>query len=169
MVGAHSSRYTISENEAVEAAKFTAMKRLFSRPLLPIFVVLLVIFAILSIANGEKQWMVFALALALASPIALFVVVWWLIPLQAKRHYSQAVALADEISLEWDDGGIGYSSAHGNSRFGWSDYHGWAETGQLLILYQSENFYNIIPKRVFDPSVQEAFKRRLRDAKVNEV
>lgn len=169
MASHNTASYSLKESESVEAAKFTSMKRLFARPLLPIFVTLLVIFAILAIINDQKQWVAYALAMALVSPVALFIVVWWVIPMQARRHFQQAVALADEIIATWDDNGIGYASAHGSSRFSWEDYHGWAETAHLLILYQSENYYNLLPKRAFNSAEFDAIKRRLGEANVSEV
>ena len=168
-VDTHNARYTISESDTVEAARFVALKRLFSRPLLPVFVGLLVIFALLAMIDGQRTYMAIALILVLASPIAFFIVVWWLVPWQAKRHYHQAVALAEEISTDWSDKGIGYASTHGNSRFQWSDYHGWAETANLLILFQSESFYNLVPKRALQLAEVEAIKRRLIEAEVSEV
>ncbi|MHA6317331.1 YcxB family protein [Altererythrobacter sp. CAU 1778] len=161
--------FFIAEDEVVEAARFTSMKRLFSRPLLPLLIGLLVVLAVAAISVGKGQVMLFAIAAALALPIAFAVTLWWVVPWQARRHYRQTAALRDEIALRWDDEGVRMASARGNSRLAWSDFHAFADTASLLILYQSEMLYSMFPKRAFAAGEIEEMKRRARRAGLREI
>lgn len=160
--------YTLTEEEAVEAARFTATKRLLSRPLLPMIVVLLVIFAILAMIEGKFAFTAAALLAVLLAPLVIAATVLYVIPWQAKRHYKQAVALHEEIACWWGKNGIELSSTRGSSKFAWKDFHRWGDSHSLLLLYQSEMFYSVVPKRVLESGELAAIKRRLEDAGVPE-
>lgn len=159
--------FTVTEEDVVEAARHVAARRLRSRPFLPIFVAMLAaVLALVLIADfGQGRW-VTLIAFFIALPLALIIANRLIVPWQAKRHFRQAAALRGETRVEWDDENLRFEGIHGGSRFAWIDFHGWAETAGLVLLYQSELFYNLVPKRVLTADQLADIRNCLETAKV---
>ena len=70
-----------------------------------------------------------------------------LLPRRAKRFVSQQKSMQGEISIGWDAEGVSFSAKDSRSRMAWNDYFRWLENDAVLVLFQSENLLNVLPKR----------------------
>jgi hypothetical protein len=68
---------------------------------------------------------------------------------RARRTLAQQKSLQGEVTFDWDTQGVAFTNAVGHSRLAWSDYARWRESKASLVLFQSDNLINIIPKRCF--------------------
>jgi len=144
----HKAGFSITEDEAAAAARLVAHKQIWSRPIFTILIgLILALVAILALIEPQAldNPMLFALG---GVAVVLMLMIRLVVPFHARRHYRQSAALRDEIEAEWNEKGIRFSSAHGNSNFAWNEFYRWAENESLILLYQSQMLYNIIPKRV---------------------
>lgn len=169
MAQAEPATFQLTEAEAVEAVKFVTHRRLFRQHRFGWIIAALVVVTICAIAMQKDVIAGAALFALLVAPIWLGVLLFWLVPRHAKRHYRQSVTMKDQNELTWDDAGLTITCEHGSTIYKWPEWRGWGESHSLLILFQSEALYNILPKRALEPAEIEAIKRRLTDAKVNEV
>lgn len=147
MMQPHRIRYRLNEADVVAAARHVAIKRLKGRVFLVLigaFILLALFLAYLQGLSGDGSALVVALIVAL--PLALVIVIGLLVPWQARRHFRQSRALRDEVQAELTAEGIAFDSDHGSARFDWGDFHSASETGRLLLLFQSEMLYNAVPK-----------------------
>jgi hypothetical protein len=70
-----------------------------------------------------------------------------LLPRRARRFVSQQKSIQGEISIGWDAEGVVFIAKAGQSRTAWDDYFKWLENESVLVLFQSENLLNVLPKR----------------------
>lgn len=83
-----------------------------------------------------------------------------LLPRRAKRFVSQQKSIQGEISIGWDAEGVAFAAKDAQSRTAWGDYFKWLENDVVLVLFQSENLLNVLPKRVLtDEQVAEIRSR----------
>lgn len=96
----------------------------------------------------------------------LFLAPRWAIRRQAKRLAEQNRGLALEQSVEWDEQGIGFSSARGGARLGWSEFYRWQATPTLLMLYPDETQFYPLPLSALGPGASDEIQRLLQAAGV---
>jgi hypothetical protein len=70
-----------------------------------------------------------------------------LLPRRARRFVSQQKSIQGETSIGWDAEGVAFIAKAGQSRIAWDDYFKWLENESVLVLFQSENLLNVVPKR----------------------
>ena len=70
-----------------------------------------------------------------------------LLPRRAQQFLSQQRSMQGEVSIGWDGKGVTFVAATGQSRTAWGDYFKWLENEAVLVLFQSENLLNVLPKR----------------------
>jgi hypothetical protein len=70
-----------------------------------------------------------------------------LLPRRAERFLAQQKSIQGDISIGWDDEGLAFIATAAQSRTAWGDYFKWLENDAVLVLFQSENMLNILPKR----------------------
>jgi hypothetical protein len=71
-----------------------------------------------------------------------------LLPRRARRFVSQQKSIQGEISIGWDAEGVAFAAKDAQSRTAWDHYFKWLENDAALVLFQSENLLNVLPKRV---------------------
>lgn len=76
------------------------------------------------------------------------------IPLAARRTFAQQKNLGGENEMSWDATRIVSRGPHGVSDFAWGDYCAWLERDGMVLLYQSDQLFQIAPARAF-PSEAE--------------
>ena len=166
MAGDKPIKFTLTEQEAVAAALLVLNKQLWAkrsfRLLLWTILGLLLIAGLLDPSALRRPLLLAMIGMA----IVLVLMIRLVVPFHAKRHFRQAAALRDEIEVTWDDEGVGFSGAHGNSRLVWGEFHRWAENDRLVLLYQSQMLYNIIPKRALTAEQVGELRRSLEAAQV---
>jgi hypothetical protein len=69
--------------------------------------------------------------------------------------------LLGDRSVEFSDDGVTVTTADSESQMRWSNWNGWTETQNQLILWQGQNSGFPFPKRVFDSFQIEALKQLL--------
>ncbi|WP_448662368.1 YcxB family protein [Sphingomonas sp. CJ20] len=111
------------------------------------------IFLGLPLLDGERFTLVsvlVALAGSVATGAGVFVgimlVARRLLPRRARRAYRQHRGLRDPIRAEWDDAGLRIAAATGESRLAWGDYVRWSADDRVLLLYQTDYLFNILPR-----------------------
>lgn len=87
-----------------------------------------------------------AIAFLLAVPIALMLVHFWMAPMMARRQFRQSVALRAEQTIAWDDEAIEFRSERGQARLPFGEFHGFGDTAEMIMLYQTEMYFNLVPK-----------------------
>ena len=70
-----------------------------------------------------------------------------LLPRRAKRFVSQQKSIQGEVSIGWGAEELAFVAKAGQSRTAWGDYFKWLENDSALVLFQSENLLNVLPKR----------------------
>lgn len=95
-------------------------------------------------------------------PFAL-IAVWtlWLIPTLARRNFRMQRSLHGDFSYGWDADKLMVSTEYGSFDMPWSHFHGWAENDKMLLLFESDRLYRVIPKRVLSPEQQTDLRHHL--------
>ncbi|WP_338244761.1 YcxB family protein [Aurantiacibacter hainanensis] len=145
----------------MRAARHVFLARLRRRPALVAGLVYYALVFVLALLPGGSGRVLLVSAFALALPIAVVIVWSVIVPMQARRHYRQSAALREEMEARWDTEHLRLQSAKGESRLAWSDYPRWSETGDLLLLFQSDLLHNLLPKGALPPGQVEEIKSLL--------
>jgi hypothetical protein len=83
-----------------------------------------------------------------------------LLPRRAKRFIEQQKSIQGEITIGWDVEGVAFSARTAQGHTAWNDYFKWLENDAVLVLFQSENLLNVLPKRCLsDDQIAEIRKR----------
>ncbi|QLC21645.1 YcxB family protein [Parasphingopyxis sp. CP4] len=98
--------------------------------------------------------------------VLIFAIYWFWLPWQARKLFRQTKLLQGEITALWTSTTITYSGEWGSTEIAWSDYHRWMENERLIVLFQSDAVYNIVPKAVIARDEVAAIGRYLEDAGV---
>jgi hypothetical protein len=69
------------------------------------------------------------------------------LPNRAKRLLQQQKGMGGEIAFAWDAEGLRITGATGYNRLAWSDFVQWLEDDVSLVMFQSDNLLNPLPKR----------------------
>ena len=104
----------------------------------------------------------YSLLLLFALPILLLAVHFgWLLPWRARRLWKQQKALHSPIRMRIGDDGLDVQTEHGHARTPWDHLHRWKENNHLFLLYDSDNLFQMIPKRVLRPDQILGFRELL--------
>jgi hypothetical protein len=83
------------------------------------------------------------------------------LPRRAKRIMAQQKGLSGEIAVTWDEATIEVRNANGHGRLAWGDYSRWLEDDTMLVLFQSDNVLNLLPKRFLSDEQVSDIRNRL--------
>lgn len=142
-----SIEFIVDEKLLARVMQRHMMRRLLSRPIRWLIVAFGIVFAIalvLAIDSGRTlNPLVVVLMLTIA---AIYGLVWfWLAPSLARRQLRQSPALRAAQTVAWTDTDVSFASERGNMRMPMAEFHGWAEAGGALLLYQNEMLFHAIP------------------------
>jgi hypothetical protein len=84
-----------------------------------------------------------------AAALALGLVYFFVVPLQARRHFRQLAALKAVTTLDWNETGATFSTEKAKATIDWQDFHSWIVKDDYLLLFQSFMFYNLVPTGAF--------------------
>ena len=87
-------------------------------------------------------------ATALVITLALAALIWWTIPMNARRKYHQR-KMWDEVHFNWDDRGVTLTSNHGSGNFAWDEFFTWATDKRTVLLYLDPRLFYVLPLRAF--------------------
>jgi len=88
----------------------------------------------------------------------------FLLPNRARRFLSQQKSMQEVGTIVWDEHQITFSALNGETRHCWSDFSQWADSRSSLVLFQSDNVMNIVPKRCLSDDQVTEVRRRLEAA-----
>lgn len=105
------------------------------------------LFAGLRVSQGYPRFL-FALL-----PVALFFLMIrllprFLLPRQAKRLFRQNQEISAPLAMEFSEKGMKFANSFGHNERAWSHFVQWKEDEQALLLYHSDQTFNLIPKRL---------------------
>ncbi len=97
--------------------------------------------------NGMLRWggwLVLDLGLVIWSVVANR----WLLPPSVRKQLARNKGLQGEQIVYWDAERIVFASVYGEARWPWEDFRRWQESPAGLLLWQSNQLYFYVPKRV---------------------
>lgn len=161
-----SAHFHIQEDDVVASTAHITRRRL-KLPLLPglIFATLVAILAIFLSMRGGMSDLLGILAWAVLALVGLMAVLhYWVLPRQSRRQFQQLAALAEEVQMIWDEQEVTFTRTRATATFAWNEFYRWSENDDLLLLAQSEAYYNIVPKRALDPEQSADIRRCIEQA-----
>ncbi|GEM_PF-1009575 len=73
---------------------------------------------------------------------------------KCKKIYRQQRNLQLPYEFSWDSSGIEMKNEMGKGRIEWSDFVKFKESKKVILLYQSDALFNIVPKTAFENEQQ---------------
>jgi hypothetical protein len=136
-----SCSYILTESEVVKAMQ------LHGRGANKTLVVLSIAGISLMLLGALTNYRAIGFGGAIGGLFGYFVVLYLLIPFNAKRQYKQQRALRNEISMALSVQGINFESESGESKLQWEDIHKWKKGKGVFLLYITSNMFHIVPSR----------------------
>ncbi|MCF6262717.1 MAG: YcxB family protein [Xanthomonadales bacterium] len=133
--------YKLSELENVQAMQ------LHGRGARNTLIILIFIGIILILAAIFTEYKIIATGSVVGGVSGYFLVLFCLIPFNAKKQYKQNRALRNEITMEITEQGVNFKSESGESKLKWSDIHKWKSSGEIYLLYITSNMFHMVPSR----------------------
>ena len=153
--------YRVDEDLVVEAMRRHMIRRMTSGligTLIMAMLVLLVLLILLDLlAYGRLSRI--ALAFVVAVPLMLAVNHIWLVPNLGRRQHRQSAALRAPSFIEWDEEEVRLGSEMGEARVPMLNFYCWDETENVVLLYQTEMFFNLVPKAALDGAAPDLIAR----------
>lgn len=78
------------------------------------------------------------------------------LPLKCARIYRQQRSLRAPFQFSWDESGISMRNELGEGRLAWGDFVKFEQNAKVILLYQSDVLFNVIPKSAFTSPEQLA-------------
>ena len=125
------------------------------------------IIAVLVLLYGFYLVVIGQISFLLFSPAFLFILLFLLyryvfFPKKIKKVFSQQKSMQVPFEMEFTEEGLIASNEFGNSTYPWENFLKWKENDDILVIYQSDIMFNIIPKRCFSNDQEiENFKKYL--------
>lgn len=115
------------------------------------------LFALVILLVGKgKHVTSLILFFALASPLIVMAccvtVIFLLGKRLARKALDQQKTLQMPYRVSWTDQGILIESEHSDTRMPWGDFRKIRQDQNLILLYESDRLYRLIPKRCFTPA-----------------
>lgn len=146
--------YRVAEAELAEAGRHYFQRRVFQKPMRYLFIAVILLAVVLVALDLYEDG---ALRLTTILLVVLGIPLIWLIPyliapIIMRRQYRQSAALRDENQIEFDNEAVRFSNRRGHARIPFDELYAWSETGTMILLHQTEAFFNPIPKEALGDS-----------------
>lgn len=153
--------YQVNETLVVEAMRRHMLRRLTTGLIGRLFIAVLVMLALLIVldlvAYGRLSGT--AIAFVVAVPAMLAINHIWLVPNLGRRQHRQSAALRLPSHIAWDAEGVLFTSERGEARVPFADLYRWDETPGTVLLYQTEMFFNLVPKAALNGAASDLIAR----------
>ena len=103
---------------------------------------------LLLVLLGKLQWPYLLAPLAILLVFLLFQYLYR--PYLLRRVFIRQKELSAPFELELSEQGLSVSNPKGNALIPWTDFKKWTEGKELILLYRSQNTFQMVPKRLFD-------------------
>ncbi|MET0550004.1 MAG: YcxB family protein [Xanthomonas sp.] len=90
----------------------------------------------------------------------------WAMPRKVRRLFEQQAALRHRLTYHWDEVGLEVTWVDGHVRRSWRDYVRCRENPQVLMLYQNDILFDLVPTSWFTDAAQRDAFRQLVAAQV---
>ncbi len=161
--------FRLDEDEVARAAVAFMRKRILLPPSRWLLIAIAVIAALLiffDLLDGMIN--IGSLAAIAAVPLAIWLAIKGIAPRMARRQYRQSAALRDEHRFFFDAETITFEGTRGKVSFPLAELHAFTDMPDLLLIHQTEGFYNPIPKRALGEDAVKALADALRGAGVTQ-
>jgi hypothetical protein len=109
-----------------------------------------------------------AIAMAFAATFLIFAISYVLTPWRARRGFRENKLLQDEMRWHWDSEALQMTSPQANARIPWGMFHAWLDGAETVLLYQNQQLFHPLPKRLLAPGDIETIIQNLVVAGVKE-
>ena len=113
-----------------------------------------------------------SLILGLFFAVSLFgliwLILWLLLPFQARQIWNQTAKMRQHVTVTWDDMQVHFESTSGHSTYQWSQFYRWAKSRTVILLYVNGQLFFVLPLRAFHDGSESSITRNLRSAGVKE-
>jgi hypothetical protein len=121
----------------------------------------IVIGAIVLWAAGWKYWIIL-----LFTGLGGLLGQWWDdrvgLPRKVRKLYAQFKGIEEPAELSWDAEHVAGRSARGEGRRKWNEYARFVENDEVMLLYITDQLWEVYPKRIFQPPQLEEFRKLAR-------
>ncbi|MBB5883575.1 YcxB family protein [Xanthomonas sp. LMG 8992] len=90
----------------------------------------------------------------------------WTMPRKVRRLHAQQAALRHRLTYRWDAAGLEITWADGRVQRSWRDDVRYRENAQVLMLYQNDVLFDLVPTSWFADAAQRDAFRQLAAAQV---
>jgi hypothetical protein len=97
-------------------------------------------------ATGRQTWNYLLFPAFILFFLALYR--FYLRPYQIARSFDQNKELSSPFEMELTEEGYSISNSYGSGRIPWKDFAKWKEDKQIILLYRTDNMFNMVPKRL---------------------
>jgi len=118
---------------------------------LGLFVVAGVVFALMN----RISWLVVIYPAFILGFLALYR--YWLRPYQIKRAYTQHKELSSPFEMDLTDEGYGIKNDYGSGKIPWKDFLKWKVDKKIILLYRTDNMFNMVPRRLLADESQAQY------------
>lgn len=91
---------------------------------------------------------------AIGGVVGASVVRYVYVPCRARRIFDQQKSLNRAYSVSWDNSGLSLTDETGQINIRWSDFIKYKGSHELMLLYQSDVAFNMLPKKAFSSDQQ---------------
>jgi MFS family permease len=122
--------------------------------------ILAAIFGLIMIFIGSWRWGIYLLGAGIGGFVGEFVQAHVLLPRKVKHLYAQYKGITTPITYEWDSDLIRGQSSTGKGERSWKDFAKVKDDDEVLLLYITDNLYEVVPKSWFKEAEKlEDFRR----------
>ncbi len=115
-------------------------------------IILFLVGGILLALLGSLPWSIIIFPALILGFLAFFQ--FYLRPYQITRSYNQHKELSSPFELEITDEGYSIKNSYGTGKIPWKDFAKWKEDQQVILLYRTDNMFNMVPKRLLQEAAQ---------------
>lgn len=162
--------YRAEEADAVRAARVAMrvwLRRPTTRRLIVAVVVVAILLLVLDVVDDGYLNLASTAALVLGLPLV-WLTLFLSVPRHGRRQYRQSPALRDEHWLSFDENSLTIGGSRGTIRLPFDDFREMAISPDVILLYQTEAYYNLFPRRMLGEA-GDILVARLRAAGVRQV
>jgi len=161
--------FEISADDYVAANRLHARLIYFSWRGLRALVIVWLLYTLVAVAIGG-QWTLAGIlpilaGTAIGTPIIALAILGinaLLLARRTRRLFDQQRSLHGKMMAKWNEAGLQLTSPNGSGIHEWSDFIKWAESKTILLFYQNDMLFNLVPQRALDAEQLEDIKTALR-------
>ncbi len=122
----------------------------------------MLVYFVLSLSYTSLVAGLFAGTFAIALSVLLLILRHILLPLYVvRRQIREQRAYRGEWRLAWSEQGYSVCGETASSNVAWEHYVRWRENTRVILLYQTWQAYQFVPKRVLPPEAADFIRTRL--------